>query len=38
VRHAYAVDWLQNRLLSVIRQTVARHAAGEVEITFVAGA
>jgi hypothetical protein len=38
VRHAYAVDWLQNRLLPVIQRTVARHASGEVEITFVAGA
>jgi hypothetical protein len=37
VRHACAVDWLQNRLLSVIQRTVARHAAGEVEITFVTG-
>jgi hypothetical protein len=36
VRHAYAVDWLQNRLLPVIQRTVARHAAGEVKITFVA--
>jgi hypothetical protein len=36
VRHAYAVDWLQNRLLSLIMRTVARHAGGEVKITFVA--
>jgi hypothetical protein len=38
VRHAYAVDWLQNRLLPVIERTVARHADGEMNITFVAGA
>ena len=38
VRHAHAVDWLQNRLLPVIERTVARHADGEVKITFVAGA
>ena len=36
VRHAYAVDWLQNRLLPVIERTVARHAGGETKITFVA--
>ena len=38
VRHAHAVDWLQHRLLPVIQRTVTRHAGGEVEITFVAGA
>ena len=38
VRHAHAVDWLQHRLLPVIERTVARHAGGEVKITFVAGA
>jgi hypothetical protein len=37
VRHAYAVDWLQHRLLPSIQPTVARHS-GDVEITFVAGA
>ncbi len=31
VRHAYAVDWLQNRLLPVIQRTVARHAGGEIQ-------
>jgi hypothetical protein len=36
VRHGYAVDWLQHRLLPVILPTVARHAGGEGEITFVA--
>ena len=38
VQHAHAVDWLQNRLLPVIECTVARHADGEMNITFVAGA
>jgi hypothetical protein len=38
VRHEHAVEWLQNRLLSLIERTVARHAEGEVKITFVAGA
>jgi hypothetical protein len=38
VRHAHAVDWLQNRLLPVIERTVTRHADGEVKITFVASA
>ena len=36
VQHVHAVDWLQNRLLPVIERTVARHAGGEVKITFVA--
>ena len=35
VRHAYAVDWLQNRLMPVIQRTVARHMGGDVKITFV---
>jgi hypothetical protein len=38
VRHAYAVDWLQSRLLPVIERTVARHTDGDVKITFVASA
>ena len=38
VRHVHAVDWLQNRLLPIIERTIARHADGEVKITFVAGA
>ena len=38
VRHGYAVDWLQNRLLSVIERTVARHTDGEMNMTFAAGA
>jgi DnaA N-terminal domain/IclR helix-turn-helix domain len=36
VRHASAVDWLQNRLLPVIQRTVAKHAGGDVQIKFVA--
>ena len=36
VRHAYAVDWLQNRLMPVIQRTVARHADDNIKITFVA--
>jgi hypothetical protein len=38
VRHAFAVDWLQNRLLPIIERTVARHIGGDVKITFVARA
>ena len=38
VQHVHAVDWLQNRLLPVIERTVARHAGGEIKITFIAGA
>jgi chromosomal replication initiator protein len=34
VRHAYAVDWLQNRLLPVIRRTLRRHAGPNVEVIF----
>jgi len=37
MRHAHAVDWLENRLLPVIQRTVARHTRGAVAITFVAG-
>jgi chromosomal replication initiator protein len=37
VRHAHAVDWLQNRLLRVVERTVGRQAGGEVKVTFVAG-
>jgi chromosomal replication initiator protein len=36
VRHAYAVDWLQNRLLSIIRRTLRRHAGAGVQVTFTA--
>jgi DNA-binding transcriptional ArsR family regulator len=35
VRHAYAVDWLQSRLLPVIQRTIARHTGGDIKITFV---
>jgi hypothetical protein len=38
VRHAFAVDWLQNRLLPIIERTVARQTGGDVKITFVARA
>jgi hypothetical protein len=38
VRHTHAVDWLHGRLLPIIERTVARHADGEVKITFVARA
>jgi chromosomal replication initiator protein len=34
VRHAYAVDWLQNRLLPVIQRTLARHAGPAVQVVF----
>ncbi len=36
VRHAYAVDWLQNRLLPAIRGTLARHAGPNVQVIFTA--
>jgi hypothetical protein len=35
VRHAHAVDWLQNRLLPVVERTVARLEGRESKITFV---
>jgi chromosomal replication initiator protein len=38
VRHAYAVDWLQNRLLPVIRRTLRRHAGPKAEVEFTARA
>jgi len=38
VRHAYAVDWLQNRLLPVIKRTLQRHTGPEVEVVFTARA
>ena len=34
VRHAYAVDWLQNRLLPVIKRTLTRHAGPGTEVVF----
>jgi chromosomal replication initiation ATPase DnaA len=36
VRHAFTVDWLQNRLLPVIERTVAGHTNGALTITLVA--
>ena len=38
VRHAYAVDWLQNRLLAVVKRTLKRHAGPDAEIEFTARA
>lgn len=38
VRHAYAVDWLQNRLLPVIRRTLRRHAGPDADATFTSSA
>ena len=38
VRHAYAVDWLQNRLLNVIQRTLQRHIGPEASVTFTARA
>lgn len=34
VRHAYAVDWLQNRLLPVIKRTLSRHAGPDADLVF----
>ncbi len=34
VRHAYAVDWLENRLLPVIQRTLRRLAGPDVTVTF----
>jgi chromosomal replication initiator protein len=36
VRHAYAVDWLQNRLLPIIKRTLQRHAGPDVSVVFTA--
>ncbi len=36
VRHGYAVDWLQNRLMSIIKRTLQRHAGSEVNVMFTA--
>jgi chromosomal replication initiator protein len=38
VRHAYAVDWLQNRLLPVIRRALRRQAGAEADVRFTAQA
>jgi chromosomal replication initiator protein len=38
VRHAYAVDWLQNRLLPVIQRTLQRRAGSEARVVFTARA
>ena len=34
VRHAYAVDWLQNRLLPTIKRVLQRLAGREMEVVF----
>jgi len=36
VRHGYAVDWLHNRLMPIIRRTLQRHAGSRVDVTFTA--
>jgi chromosomal replication initiator protein len=36
VRHTYAVDWLQNRLLPIIKRTLRRHAGADVQVSFTA--
>ena len=38
VRHAYAVDWLENRLVHVIRRTLQRHAGPDADVVFTARA
>jgi len=38
VRHTYAVDWLQNRLLDLIERTLQRHTGRQVSVTFTARA
>jgi chromosomal replication initiator protein len=38
VRHAYAVDWLRNRLLPIIQRTLKRHAGPSARIEFTARA
>ena len=34
VRHAYAVDWLQNRLLATIKRVLKRLAGRDVDVVF----
>ncbi|MGW8181958.1 MAG: DnaA ATPase domain-containing protein, partial [bacterium] len=36
VRHGYAVDWLQNRLMPIIKRTLQRHAGSGVDVMFTA--
>ena len=36
VRHAYAVDWLQNRLFPVIVRSLHRRAGPDVDLVFLA--
>ena len=36
VRHASTVDWLENRLQSLIQRTVARYAGRDLKVDFIA--
>jgi chromosomal replication initiator protein len=38
VRHTYAVDWLDKRLMPLIQRALRRHANPEIEIVFTARA
>jgi chromosomal replication initiator protein len=38
VRHAYAVDWLQNRLLQLIERTLQRRGGSDARVVFTARA
>jgi chromosomal replication initiator protein len=38
VRHTYAVDWLDNRLMPVVQRALWRHANPEMKIVFTARA
>jgi chromosomal replication initiator protein len=38
VKSGYAKDWLENRLLTVVKRTLARLAGRTVDVTFVVGA
>jgi chromosomal replication initiator protein len=38
VRHTYAVDWLENRLLPVIERALQRHAGPQAKVEFTARA
>ena len=37
VEHAYAVDWLTNRLAGMVNRTLARYAGGPVAVRYVVG-
>jgi chromosomal replication initiator protein len=36
VRHTYAVDWLQHRLLPTIKRTLRRHIGSDLRVSFTA--